>query len=115
MATLRYRGREIHPEDILYIRKLIEQHPTDSRRKVYRLRATRAEPDYALTVAADRFTLTPGKPLDIPVTVERRNGFDGERLVRRCRRRDRGRRAAPPAGRQEEPQHAPVGDRGEGA
>jgi Druantia protein DruA len=34
MATLRYRGREIHPEDILYIRKLIEQHPTDSRRKL---------------------------------------------------------------------------------
>jgi uncharacterized protein DUF4338 len=34
MATLRYRGREIHPEDILYIRELIEQHPTDSRRKL---------------------------------------------------------------------------------
>jgi len=34
MATLRYRGREIHPEDILYIRKLIEEHPTDSRRKL---------------------------------------------------------------------------------
>ena len=34
MATLRYRGRQIHPEDILYIRKLIEQHPTDSRRKL---------------------------------------------------------------------------------
>lgn len=34
MATLWYRGREIHPEDILYIRKLIEQHPTDSRRKL---------------------------------------------------------------------------------
>ena len=26
MATLRYRGREIHPEDILFIRELIEQH-----------------------------------------------------------------------------------------
>ena len=34
MATLRYRGREIHPEDILYIRALIEQHPGDSRRKL---------------------------------------------------------------------------------
>lgn len=34
MATLRYRGREIHPEDILYVRKLIGQHPTDSRRKL---------------------------------------------------------------------------------
>ena len=34
MATLRYRGREIHAEDILSVRKLIEQHPTDSRRKL---------------------------------------------------------------------------------
>jgi hypothetical protein len=34
MATLRYRGREIHPEDIRHIRALIEQHPTDSRRKL---------------------------------------------------------------------------------
>lgn len=34
MATLRYRGREIHPEDILSIRELIEQHPTDSRRRL---------------------------------------------------------------------------------
>ena len=34
MATLRYRGREIRPEDILYICKLIGQHPTDSRRRL---------------------------------------------------------------------------------
>jgi len=34
MATLRYRGREIHPQDVLLIRALIEQHPTDSRRKL---------------------------------------------------------------------------------
>jgi Domain of unknown function (DUF4338) len=34
MVTLRYRGREIHPEDILSIRKLIEQHPTESRRRL---------------------------------------------------------------------------------
>jgi Domain of unknown function (DUF4338) len=34
MATFRYRGREIRPEDILYIRALIERHPGDSRRKL---------------------------------------------------------------------------------
>jgi hypothetical protein len=34
MATLRYRGREIQPEDIVVIRKLIEQHPSDSRRRL---------------------------------------------------------------------------------
>jgi hypothetical protein len=45
-------------------------------RHVYRLSVTVPEPDYALTLAADRFTATPGKPLAIPVTVERRDGFD---------------------------------------
>jgi Domain of unknown function (DUF4338) len=34
MATLRYRGREIQPEDILSIRALLEEHPADSRRKL---------------------------------------------------------------------------------
>ena len=34
MVTFRYRGREIQPEDILYVRALIEQHPTDSRRRL---------------------------------------------------------------------------------
>ena len=34
MVVLRYRGREIHPADILYIRNLIEGHPADSRRKL---------------------------------------------------------------------------------
>ena len=32
MAELRYRGREIRQEDILYIRALIERHPKESRR-----------------------------------------------------------------------------------
>ena len=34
MAELRYRGREIRQEDILYIRALIEGHPKESRRKL---------------------------------------------------------------------------------
>jgi hypothetical protein len=46
-------------------------------RYAYRLSVTVTEPDYALTLAADRYTATPGKPLAIPVTVERRDGFDG--------------------------------------
>jgi hypothetical protein len=33
MVTFRYRGREIQPEDVLYVRTLIAQHPTGSRRK----------------------------------------------------------------------------------
>ena len=34
MAEFRYRGREIRQEDILYIRTLIERHPSDSRRQL---------------------------------------------------------------------------------
>src|ERR1039457_1768944 len=34
MAQLRYGGREILEEDILYIRTLIEQYPKESRRKL---------------------------------------------------------------------------------
>src|ERR1039458_1912232 len=34
MAEFRYRGREIGQEDILYIRKLIERYPKESRRKL---------------------------------------------------------------------------------
>jgi hypothetical protein len=47
-------------------------------RRAYLLRAAAAEPDFALTVAADRFTMAPGKSLDVPVTVDRRYGFAGE-------------------------------------
>jgi len=34
MVEIRYRGREIGEEDILYIRALIEQYPKESRRKL---------------------------------------------------------------------------------
>ncbi len=47
-------------------------------RNFYRLRAVLGEPDYALSVTTDRFVLTAGKQLAIPVAVERRNGFDRE-------------------------------------
>jgi hypothetical protein len=47
-------------------------------RHAYRLVIEEEIPDYRLTLAADSFTLTPGKPLEIPVTIERRNGFAAE-------------------------------------
>ena len=34
MAELRYRGREIREEDLLFIRALIERYPSESRRKL---------------------------------------------------------------------------------
>lgn len=48
----------------------------------YRLTIAPAEPDFSLTVAADRFVIPAGKPLEIPVTVTRTNGFAGEITVR---------------------------------
>lgn len=45
-------------------------------RHAFLLRILTPAPDYDLTVAADRFAVPPGKSLDIPVKVNRRNGFN---------------------------------------
>lgn len=47
-------------------------------RSVYRLTVARPQPAFTLSVAADAFTLAPGKPLEIPVTIERTDGFAEE-------------------------------------
>ncbi|MBW3543528.1 MAG: PPC domain-containing protein, partial [Planctomycetes bacterium] len=47
-------------------------------RHVYRLSVAAPRPDHGLTLAADRFQLQADKPLEIPVTVTRSDGFDGE-------------------------------------
>jgi len=57
----------------LVVRDLSEQ---GGDRFVYGIEATLSEPDFRLSLAADRFTLEPGKPLSLPVTVLRRNGFN---------------------------------------
>jgi hypothetical protein len=36
-----------------------------------------SEPDYELSVGADRFTVAPGKPTTVPVKVNRLRGFAG--------------------------------------
>jgi hypothetical protein len=64
------------PQDGSYRLVVSDRSKQGSWRHFYRLRAILAEPDYALTVATDRFVLTPGKPLAVPVTIDRRNGFD---------------------------------------
>ena len=46
-------------------------------RFLYRLDLLPAEPDVRLTLKEGRFTLLPDKPLEIPVGIDRRNGFDG--------------------------------------
>ncbi|MCE9563264.1 MAG: PPC domain-containing protein [Planctomycetes bacterium] len=44
-------------------------------RDIFVLRVTLLEPDYELSVLADRFTLEAGKPLNIPVKLARKGGF----------------------------------------
>jgi hypothetical protein len=66
------------PQDGVYRLEVRDQGGQGGFRHFYRLRAIPAQPDYTLALAADRFVLTPGKPLDIPVTVNRRHGFDRE-------------------------------------
>ncbi len=70
------------PGDGDYLLTVRDLHGRGGDRFVYRLTATIPGPDYQLSLAADRFTLTPGKPLSVPVTVERTGGFDGVVEVR---------------------------------
>ncbi len=66
------------PQDGTYHVEVRDLHAQGEPRSVYRLRAVLAEPDYELTVASDRFVGTAGKPLDIPVRIDRRNGLERE-------------------------------------
>ncbi len=66
------------PQDGTYHIEVADLHGEAGPRRVYCLRALLARPDYQLTLAADRFTIAPGKPLEIAVAVERREAFAGE-------------------------------------
>ena len=64
------------PKDGEYRIEVRDLYDHGGMRHVYRLSVIVPEPNYTLTMAADRYTATPGKPLSIPVTIERRDGFD---------------------------------------
>ncbi|MBI3468845.1 MAG: PPC domain-containing protein [Planctomycetes bacterium] len=66
------------PADGQYQFMIRDLHGQGGERYVYRLSAVFPEPDFSLKLAADAFTLTPGQPLEIPVTIERTNGFAEE-------------------------------------
>ncbi|MFN4260473.1 MAG: PPC domain-containing protein [Gemmataceae bacterium] len=65
----------VAPLDGRYRVEVRDLHGDGGLSYVYRLRALLPQPDFELTVAAPNFTLTPGKPLSIPVTVNRKDGF----------------------------------------
>ena len=66
------------PKDGSYRVEVADLHGHSGPRYAYCLRALPAQADYQLSLAADRFSLTPGKPLEIPVTIERHEGVAGE-------------------------------------
>ena len=63
------------PADGAYRIEIRDLHGEGGPRHVYRLRATHSEPDFELTLSADRIPVTPGKPASVTVTINRRNGF----------------------------------------
>ena len=50
-------------------------------RFAYRLRVAKPEPDFAVSVTAERFTVAAGQTIDVPVTVQRLYGFAGEIIL----------------------------------
>jgi len=63
------------PADGTYTAAVSDLYGNGGSRFVFLLRVVRPEPDYELSVLADRFTLEPGKPTNIPVKVTRKVGF----------------------------------------
>jgi len=63
------------PADGQYVVMIADQHGRDGLRFVYRLTMEESKPSFALSLAADSFVLTADKPLEIPVTIDRQNGF----------------------------------------
>jgi hypothetical protein len=64
--------------DGVYRVEVHDLHELSGPRHAFRLRVAPAEPGFDLTLAGDRFALTPGKPLDIPVAIVRSGGFAKE-------------------------------------
>ena len=64
------------PADGIYRLELRDLHGRGGPRYFYRVEAVPVVADYALTVDTDHFELAAGKPLEIAVAVDRRDGFD---------------------------------------
>lgn len=66
------------PATGIYRIEVRDRFDSASPRHAYRLRVASAVPDLDAKLAADRFLVTVGTPLDIPITVKRLHGFTGE-------------------------------------
>jgi hypothetical protein len=61
-----------------HVLEIRDQFHSGSPRHVYRLTIEQPQPSLALSVAAGNFVGSKGKPLEIPVTINRQNGFNDE-------------------------------------
>ena len=63
------------PADGTYTVEVRDLYGAQGPRHAYRLTVRPPQPDYALTVPADRIALNPGKPAEVIVAITRRDGF----------------------------------------
>ncbi|SIO60327.1 pre-peptidase C-terminal domain-containing protein [Singulisphaera sp. GP187] len=70
------------PADGDYQLSIRDLHGHGGERFVYRLTIAAPDPDYTLTLKADRLTLTPDKAGTLEVAIERKNGFKSPIEVR---------------------------------
>ncbi len=63
------------PADGDYDLRIRDLHRHGGLRYVYRITAQLSQPDFQLGLSQETFVLTPGKPLDVEVTVTRLRGF----------------------------------------
>jgi len=66
------------PADGAYLVTIGDLNRRGGWRFIYRLTLTHPHPDFEVSVAADNFVFTPGKPLEIPVTIARTKDFAEE-------------------------------------
>ncbi|MEE2642484.1 MAG: PPC domain-containing protein [Planctomycetota bacterium] len=64
------------PADGLYYARIKDSADAGGPHFVYRIRSSRPTPDFSLSVTANQFAAVPGKPLEIEVAVERKDGFN---------------------------------------
>jgi hypothetical protein len=66
------------PADGMYRVTVSDLYGHGSPRHVYRLRAATAQPDFGVATDSHAYVLTAGKPTEITLAVDRRDGFDEE-------------------------------------
>ncbi|MBC7855402.1 MAG: PPC domain-containing protein [Pirellulaceae bacterium] len=66
------------PADGPYRLEIADLHRRGGLRYAYRITLAPVTPDFTVTLAAGTFSIVPGKTLEIPLTIDRQNGFAAE-------------------------------------